>query len=117
MSVIVRADFRRDGKAWRHRQTQARHFGEPRALAAQQVAHVGANIGLASSKGINPSGIMGSWIGHRTSPSIDGKRRNHEPGGRYKPPFWAKVIGRNSHKGASLRDKLAQPIFAPLWRI
>jgi hypothetical protein len=50
---VVGADLGGDGKTRRHRQAKARHFGKVRALAAQQVAHIGAALGGAATKGIN----------------------------------------------------------------
>ena len=41
LRVVVSADVGGDGEARRHRQAEIGHFGKTRALAAQQIAHVG----------------------------------------------------------------------------
>jgi hypothetical protein len=52
--VVVGADLRGDGEAGRHRQAEIGHLSEPGALAAQEVAHVGAAFGLAVAEQIDP---------------------------------------------------------------
>ncbi len=48
------ADLGGDRKAGRHRQPEIAHLGEPRALAAEQVAHPGAPLGAAAAKSVDP---------------------------------------------------------------
>ena len=48
------AHLGRDRKAGRHRQPQIAHLGETGALAAEQVAHLGAALGRAAAKAIDP---------------------------------------------------------------
>ncbi len=55
VGVIVGADLGGDGEAGRHRQPEAGHLGEARALAAQQIAHVCLARGLAAAEGIDPA--------------------------------------------------------------
>jgi hypothetical protein len=52
--VIVSADRGGDSKAGRHRQTEIGHFGKPRALAAEKVAHVGATFRRAVAEAVDP---------------------------------------------------------------
>ncbi len=51
--VIIRADFRRNRKAGRHRQPNPRHLRQVRALAAQQRLHRAIPVGLAAAKQIH----------------------------------------------------------------
>ena len=50
----IGADFRGDGEAGRHRQAQIAHFGQVRALAAEQILHLRAAFRRTAAKGINP---------------------------------------------------------------
>ena len=52
--VEIGADVGGDGKAGRHRQAEVRHFGKPRAFAAEEVAHAGAGFRFAAAEGIDP---------------------------------------------------------------
>src|SRR5215471_15850359 len=54
VSVKISADLGRDRKAGRHRQTQIAHFGEPGALAAKHILHIGATLGGTVAKPVNP---------------------------------------------------------------
>ena len=56
------ADLGRDGEAGRHRQAEVRHLGEVRALAAEQVLHLGFAFGGAVAKGVDPLGHLGSFL-------------------------------------------------------
>ncbi len=59
--VEIGADRGRDGEAGRHRQAEIGHLGEIGALAAEQIAHVGAALGLAVAEGEDPfSGLSAS---------------------------------------------------------
>jgi hypothetical protein len=49
---------RRDREARRHRQAEIGHLGEPRALAAEEVAHLGAAFGLAVAEAIDPLRLL-----------------------------------------------------------
>ncbi len=51
--VKVVADLRRDRESRRHRQLEPRHLGQVRALAAQQVAHLGAPFRHARAEKVN----------------------------------------------------------------
>ncbi len=55
VSVIVKvvADLRRDRKSRRHRQLEPRHLGEVRALAPQQIAHLGASFRHARTEKVD----------------------------------------------------------------
>ncbi len=59
VGVEMGAELGRDGEAGRHRQAEVRHLGKVRALAAEQVAHVGRAFGGAVAKGVNPLGHIG----------------------------------------------------------
>ena len=64
MGVEVGADLGGDGEAGRHRQAEIGHFGEVRALAAEQIAHVGLALGLAVAEGVDPF-AFGTTVGRR----------------------------------------------------
>ncbi len=58
--VIVGADLCSDRKSWRHGQTDARHLGEVRALAAEQGLHRAVAVGFAVAEVVNIlAGFMG----------------------------------------------------------
>ena len=57
--VVVGADLGGDGEARRHRQPEARHLGQIGALAAEQVAHIGAALGRAAAKAVDP--LFARW--------------------------------------------------------
>ena len=50
VGVVVGADFGRDREAWGHRQPDAAHLGEVRALAAEQRLHRSVAIRLAAEE-------------------------------------------------------------------
>ena len=50
---VIDANLRGDGETRRHRYVQTRHLREIRALATQQIAHIGAAVGSPGPKGIN----------------------------------------------------------------
>ena len=50
---IVIAAFRADGKAGRYRKADARHLGEPRPLAAQDLFHLAVAFGFACAKEVD----------------------------------------------------------------
>ena len=52
--VKIRAHLGADGEAGWHRQAETRHLGEAGALAAKQIAHVGAALRLAAAEGVDP---------------------------------------------------------------
>ena len=52
--VEIGADFGRDGEAGRHRQAERRHLRQIGALAAEQILHLAAAIGLFRAEGIDP---------------------------------------------------------------
>ena len=54
IGVIEGADLGGDGEAGRHRQAETGHFGEPGALAAEQIAHAGFALGLAVAEAVDP---------------------------------------------------------------
>jgi hypothetical protein len=54
--VEVGADLGGDRETRRHRQAEARHLGQVGALAAQQIAHLGAALGLAIPETVDPLG-------------------------------------------------------------
>ena len=54
--VVIRADLGRDGEARRDRQAEIGHFREVGAFAAEQVAHLGAALGLAVPEAVYPLG-------------------------------------------------------------
>ena len=54
MRVEIGADLGRDRKAGRHREAEIGHLGETRALAAEQVAHIGLALGGAATKAVDP---------------------------------------------------------------
>jgi hypothetical protein len=62
--VEVSADFRRDGEAGRHGETDAGHFREVRALAAEEGLHAAVAVGLAVTPGVDILGRLGSLGGH-----------------------------------------------------
>jgi hypothetical protein len=68
--VIIRADLGRNGESGRHRQPEARHLREPRALAAEQLAHARPALGLAAAEGVDPFGRarLARPDGARTAP-------------------------------------------------
>jgi hypothetical protein len=57
--VVIGADRGGDGEAGRHRQAEIGHLGQARALAAEEVAHVGAALGFAVAETIDPLGLAG----------------------------------------------------------
>ena len=57
--VEMGADLGGDGEAGRHRQAEMGHFGEPRALAAEQIAHRRAAGRLAAAEGVDPFAFGG----------------------------------------------------------
>jgi len=64
------ADLGGDGEAGRHRQTQGRHLGQIGALAAEQIAHLGAAVRLAAAELVDP-------LRHRSALPLDlGKIRD-----------------------------------------
>ena len=65
VGVIERADVGGDGEAGRHRQAQIGHLGQPRALAAEQVAHAGLALGAAVAERIDPLVLCGGFGGRR----------------------------------------------------
>ena len=62
VGVKVSADLGRDREAGRHRQAEVRHLGEVRALAAEQILHVGLALGRAVAKGVDPLGHVRSFL-------------------------------------------------------
>ena len=56
VGVERRANLRGDGEAGRHGQAQIGHFGEVRAFAAEQIAHLRLAFGLAVAERVNPLG-------------------------------------------------------------
>ena len=52
--VEIGTELGGDGEAGRDRQAEMCHFGETRALAAQEVAHAGAGFRFAAAEGIDP---------------------------------------------------------------
>ena len=52
--IEISAELGGDGEAGRHRQAEMRHLGKPGALAAEEVAHVGAGFRFAAAEGIDP---------------------------------------------------------------
>ena len=52
--VVVGADLGGDGESGRHRQAEIGHLREARALAAEQVAHVGAAFRGAVAETVDP---------------------------------------------------------------
>ena len=69
VGVIGGAHLGGDGEAGRHRQAEVRHLGQPRALAAQQLAHRRAALGRAVAETVHPLGhrvaIPRSWRSRR----------------------------------------------------
>ncbi len=60
VAVIIGADLGRDREARRHRQAEMAHLGQIGALAAQEIAHVRAPLGLAVAEAIHPLGGHGA---------------------------------------------------------
>src|SRR6185503_9925925 len=56
VGIEIGADFGGDGEARRHRQAEACHLGEVRALAAEEIAHVGAAFRGAAAETVDPFG-------------------------------------------------------------
>src|SRR5262249_46879590 len=78
--IVVGADVGRDGESRRHRQPEARHFREVGALAAQEVAHLGAPLGLAVAEAVDPfvgrlSHVQPSILEKSATRSIVGRMR------------------------------------------
>ena len=73
MCVEVGADLGRNREPGRHRQSEIAHLGETRALAAQQVFHIGAALGGAVAKPVDPL---------RHPPLILRSAKNRRPGSR-----------------------------------
>ena len=65
VGVKIGADLGRDGKAGRNREPEIGHFGEVRALATEQVAHVRGALGPAVAEGIDPFGHWSGSLGSR----------------------------------------------------
>ena len=59
------ADFRSDREPGRHRQADARHLREVRALAAEQRLHLAVAVSLAVAKEINQLALLG--LGRRVA--------------------------------------------------
>ena len=51
--VVIGADLGRDREAGRHRQPEARHLGEVRALAAEERLHVGTAVGTLRAEPVD----------------------------------------------------------------
>src|SRR5262249_18874068 len=51
--VVVCADLGRDREPRWHREAEARHLGEVRALAAEQILHLGAAVGRAAAERVD----------------------------------------------------------------
>ena len=76
--VVVGADLGRDREAGRHRQPEPRHLGEVRALAAEQLLHVGAPVGLAAAEGVDvATGRLGGRSAARRARARAGLRSCH----------------------------------------
>src|SRR3546814_19454667 len=69
--VVRRAEFGRDGEARRHGQSEVRHFGEVRTLAAQEIAHRRRAFRLAVPEGINPLDRKSVGLGKSVSVRVD----------------------------------------------
>ena len=65
VGVEIGADLGGDGEAGRHRQAEMGHFGQPRALAAEQIAHRRAAGRLAAAEGVDPFAFGGLGGGFR----------------------------------------------------
>ncbi len=61
--VEVRADLGRDGEAGRHRHAKARHLGQVRPLAPEQILHRGVAIGAPAAKYVD------QLLAHRDPPA------------------------------------------------
>ena len=70
VQIVVDAGLGGDGEAGGHRQAQARHLGQVRALAAQEVLHGGRALRPSSAEGVDPLGGpgIGRPISHQPSP-------------------------------------------------
>ena len=64
------ADFGRDGEAGRHRQADARHFREVRALAAEQRLHLAVAVAASIAEEINQLALLG--LGRRVAVAFGG---------------------------------------------
>jgi len=51
--VEIGADLGRDRESGRHRQAEIRHFGEVRALAAEEILHLLVPLGLRAAEEVN----------------------------------------------------------------
>ena len=69
--VIDLAHARRDGEPRRHRQADRRHFGEVRALAAEQCLHSGIAVGRPAAEAEDEPGIIGSSGRGQTGAIVD----------------------------------------------
>ena len=61
VGVVVGADFGRDREAGRHRETDAGHFGEVSALAAEQGLHRAVAVSFAVAPGVDDLGGLGGF--------------------------------------------------------
>src|SRR5205085_11846460 len=60
--VIVSADLGGDGEARRNGQAEICHLGKAGAFAAEEVAHIGAALGLAVAEPVDPFGFGGRCL-------------------------------------------------------
>ena len=63
VGVVVGADFGGDGESGRHRETDAGHFGEVGAFAAEQGLHGAVAVSLAVAPGVDDLGGLGGFGG------------------------------------------------------
>jgi len=63
VGVVVGADFGRDREAGRHRETDAGHFGEVRAFAAEEGLHRAVAVSFAVAPGVDDLGGLGGFGG------------------------------------------------------
>jgi hypothetical protein len=61
VGVVVGADFGRDREAGRHRETDAGHFGEVSALAAEQGLHRAVAVSFAVAPGVDDLGGLSGF--------------------------------------------------------
>ena len=76
--VVISADLGGDGEAWRHRQAEIRHLGKACALAAEEVAHIGAAFRFPVAEAVHPLRFARRFLARRRSSA----GHKPAPGGR-----------------------------------
>ena len=109
--VEIGADLRGDREPGRHRQADAGHFREVRALAAEERLHRAVAVGAAVAEIINVLARLGLALGN------DGRRRLDLVHVRARGLGLRRGRGRFlGHGGAARSGKLERPGGIPAWR-